>query len=180
MPVKYSENYRAIKSRIRRLPKLVENMLISQTKKDAEGVRADFQEGIRKNNFRLEKLKPETIKRKRSQGMGKPATPLFGLGDGSDRSLINALDLKKGKKGWILKASKRLHHSRKIKLDYLLAIHEGGATFVHPNGALIRIPPRPVLMKAYQRYLRRKKKGEPAKEVKKAMLDYIRKGRIKK
>jgi hypothetical protein len=176
---KYSKTLGAIQSRLRRLPKLTEEALSGQTKKDVLNVIKEFQNGIRANNFRLTP----------TQSGNKP---LYGAGDSKQNSLINALSYRKLKNGWKLVRRRAKHHDSDLPLNVLLAIHEHGAiievtdkmrAFLHyidihlkKSTDVVRIPPRPVVDKAIKRMLRKKKRNEPAASVRKAIDTLIRTG----
>lgn len=190
--LKLSKSFDAIRSRIRRLPKLVDGAMDAQTKKDVIRVIDEYQKGIKRNNFGLTPLSPATIKLKREKGLPKPTTTLYGEGDGEKNSLINALSFRKIKNGYRLVRRTAKHHESDLPLNVLLAIHEHGAiirvtprmrAFLHyigihlsKNTAYIRIPPRPVVDKAIVRALQKKKKEDPAREVRAAINELIRTG----
>lgn len=190
---KLSKDVEAIRSRMRRLPKLVHDAMDSQVKKDAVNVIKEYQHGIRNNSFGLARLSGATVQQKKSEGMSKPSTPLYGEGDARPNSLINALSIRKIKNGYRLFRRKAKHHASELPLNVLLSIHENGAiikvtprmrSFLHYIGIhlkqdtkLIRIPPRPVVDKAIARVLRKKKRGEPAASVRKAINELIKTGR---
>lgn len=176
---KFSDNFKAVRSRIKRLPKLVNNALDAQTKKDIINVINEYKEGIKRNNFNLEALKDSTKKAKKRAGLPKPNTPLYGKGESRKNSLINALSFRKIKNGYRLYRRKAKHHSADLTLDVLLSIHENGAIIKNGfgKGIFIRIPPRPVVDKAIVRMLQKKKKRDDNKEVRKAINMLIREGK---
>ena len=178
--VKYSDKYQAKMKRIKRLPILMEKAVSGLTKKDLDGIRKIFHDGIKGNTLRLEKLAEITISSKIRQGFSKPNFPLYGKGDDAEnRSYANMLNISKRGNSWVLYPSKKMHWSGKIKLSDLFTIHEYGAVIKKKNGeegdTLIRVPPRPALLLSYRKYLANKKKNkkEQSKEVKKAMTQYI-------
>lgn len=175
---KFSTNFEAVRSRLRRLPKLVNSAMDSSTKKDVVSVIEAYQNGIRKNNFRLHPLTIFTINRKKAKGLTKPKTPLYGEGDSEKNSLINALAFRKLKNGYRLYRRKAKHYEADLTLEELLLIHEHGAIIKNGfgRGVVIRIPPRPVVDLAMNRALRKKKKGEPDKTIWKAINQLIRTG----
>lgn len=180
-PVKFnlSKNFEAVRSRIRRLPRLVNNAFDSSTKKDVENVIKEYKKGIKRNNFNLEPLKAATVMQKRGKGLPKPTTPLYGKGELEDNSLINALAYRKIKNGYRLYRRRAKHYEADLPLNVLLAIHEQGALIKNGfgRGILIRIPPRPVVDKAIIRVLQKKKKGEPTSKVRKAINQLINTGK---
>lgn len=177
--IKFSDSYQAKIKRIRRLPKLVGQAADTSTKRDVEGIIEDFQDGIRKNNFPLARLKYSTIKGKQKKGYSKPSTPLYGAGDSEDNSYINIFIIKKLKKGYRIIPRWALHHEAGIPLRTLFFIHENGA-IINNGKTLIRIPPRPAFRKAFQRYLRKREKAETSKDVKEAIRETIRTGKTNK
>lgn len=174
---KFSKNFEAMRSRIRRLPKLVRDAMDAQVKKDVINTIKEFQHGIRRNNFDLEQLKPGTIEAKRRENLPKPTTPLYGEGDGEKNSLINTLSFRKIKNGYRLYRRKAKHYKADLPLDILLTIHEYGAIIKLSPTHFIRIPPRPVVDKAIVRMLKKKKKGEPTRKVNKAINQLILQGK---
>lgn len=176
---KFSDTYNAKLKRIRRLPTLVNQVADSATKRDANGIVKDFQNGVRKNNFSLENLKPETIKRKQAQGYTKPRTPLYGEGDSDPNSYINMFLVKKLKNGYRIFPRWAKHHDSDVSLRVLFYVHENGA-IINNGKTLIRIPPRPAFRKAFQRYLRRRAKQETSKDVREAINETIKTGKTTK
>jgi len=190
--LKLSKSFEAIRSRIRRLPNLVNEAMDAQTKKDVIRVIEEYQKGIRRNNFGLKPLSPATVDLKQKNGLPKPHTPLYGEGDVEKNSLINALSFRKIKKGYRLVRRTAKHYESDIPLNVLLSIHEYGAiirvtdrmrAFLHyigihlsENTAYVRIPPRPVVDKAIIRALQKKKKEDPSREVRAAINELIRTG----
>lgn len=179
MKVKYSDNYKAKMSRIRRLPELMNDVMMGALKKDARGLINEFQQGIINNDLSLEPLKPETISGKRTAGYKKPENPLYGKGEQEkDKSYQNMLRIRKLKGGWKVYVSKAMHWSGKISLKDLFTVHEYGTKVVRKDGTIIIIPPRPVFLLAYRRWMAKRKndKKEQSQEVKKAIMGYIVKG----
>ena len=62
--VQFSNSYRAKMARIKRLPELADEIMMSQLKRNATELIEEFQKGIRSNNFGLRKLQQSTITRK--------------------------------------------------------------------------------------------------------------------
>jgi hypothetical protein len=180
-PVKFklSKTTAAVRKRIQRLPKLVEEFVDANLKMDAENMVANFKEGIEKNNFRLIPLKPATVRKKQRQGLPKPKTPLYGKGRGHKNSLINALGIRKVKNGYRVYRRRAKHYKANMSLRKLLAIHEQGALVENGfgRGILIRIPARPVVRKAFERTLNQRAKREPTSKVRAAIRRLIRTGR---
>lgn len=175
----FSSSYKAKKARIQRLPAIAEQIMIGKLKRDAIGLIKEFQKGIRSNNFGLKKLQQATITGKLRKRYDKPETPLYGLGDRSEKSYINMLRMRRIKNGWKVYPSWAKHHKSPLALRDLLIVHEYGCTITMKNGTIVRIPPRPALFKAYDRIMNRMKrdKRETSREVKTAMTEYINTGK---
>jgi len=189
---KPSKNLKAIQSRIRRLPELVNDAMDAQVKKDVISVIEEFQKGIAGNGFDLEPLNEQTVRIKQEAGQPKPSTPLYGEGESQKNSLINALAIRKIKNGYRLYRRRAKHYKADLPLNVLLAIHEYGAlipvtekmrSFLHyigihlsPNTKIVRIPPRPVVDKAIIKALKKKRRNENVKKVKQAINKLIKTG----
>ena len=175
--VKYSKEYYAKKRRILQIPELGVAYIDAKLKKYAVDLIGTFQDGIRENSFNLIELKDKTIQRKQKLGYERPETPLYGKGDEQEKnSYINMLRIQKLKNGWKVKPSTGMHWSGKIKLKLLFCVHEYG-TIIKIGKAYVRIPPRPALSRAHERFLKEMRKSEPAREVKKAISEYINEGK---
>jgi hypothetical protein len=178
MSVKFSNSYNAKVKRIKAIPKLYEDYAMTVRKKDAEGLIKTFHDGIKKNTLGLQNLKPETIEAKKRKGYPKPETPLYGLGDKTDRSLMNSLLLRKLKNGYKVYFSKKKHHSAGITLERLWQTHENGAKIVRGDTIII-IPARHPFKKTYSKYLKTIKENskETSRHVKRALTEYINTGK---
>ena len=169
----FSNSFRAKQARIKRIPKMTDDMLSAVYKKHAVGVILEYQNGIRTNSLGLAKLQDSTQKSKSRLSMPQPQIPLYGRGDDENNSLINCMRIVKLKNGWRVRPRSAFHHSngrsKKIKLADLHKIHENGAIIVKTKpkttvgkyfggeeGAT-RIPPRPAFKRAYRNYLRKMK-----------------------
>lgn len=172
----FSPNYEAVKKRIQRLPKLVDDAADTITKKDAVAIIATFQDGIRDGTFNLTPLKPATIDQKRRQGKPQPETPLYGDGDGSDTSYINMFKIRRIKKGYRIYARWARHHDAGIPLRTLFEIHERGALIKKTDGTIIRIPPRPAFQRAFNRHLVSRIAEENVQKVRDAIGRLLREG----
>jgi len=173
--MKFSQNYKAVQSRIKRLPVLVEGVADAQRKRDANALLAYWREGIQSGSLQLKPLKPRTISRKAKLGYSQPNTPLYGIGlDGKD-SYIKGMRVFRKKKGWAVRMMDKRHHTSKLPLTALFIVHEYG-TIINTKNATILIPPRPAMAKAYQMVLRDIKKNDPNKEMAKAVNQFIRSG----
>ena len=173
--LRFSDNYEAVKSRIRRLPKFVEDSVDTFTKKDAAGVIEAFQDGIREDSFGFERLKPETIEAKRRKGFTQPATPLYGEGDTNPKSYINMFRIRRLRNGYRVYARWAKHRSG-LPLRDLFIVHERGMLISGKGGAVIRIPPRPAFNRAFARYLERRMAAENVEKVQQAMIRYVETG----
>lgn len=175
--VKYSTKYWAVQKRIARLPVVILGLFSAIRKKDAGRYMKNFHDGIKNNSFRLKKLEDGTIARKEGQGMEFPRTPLYGRGDDKkDRSYVNMMRIRKLKNGWRVKPSIAKHYSGNVKLRTLFFVHEFG-TIIKQGDTMIRIPPRPAALKAFNKTLRQENKDENSGIVKKAIKKYIQDGK---
>jgi len=190
---KFSTNYKAIQSRLRRLPRIVDETLDTFAKRDCTRVIAEYQKGIKRDLFPTERLNDKTIEIKAGKGYPQPSTPLYGKGEDEKNSLYNALAIRKIKRGYRLYVRWAKHHESDLSLRDLLRIHQRGALimvtdkmrgFLHWIGIhlskdtfIIRIPPRPVLDMAIIKVLEMRKGEDPAKAIKQAMSEYIKTGR---
>jgi len=160
----FSIKYNAVRSRVARLPKLVEGAATAQVKRDALNLIEFFQTGIRDNLFDLIPLADSTIMSKRLLEYTKPETPLYGAGDDEEMSYINMLRIKKvGTRKWLVFPTTDKHHKSSLNLSSLLEVHEQGMVISQTRHnedtgesteVLIRIPPRPAFSKAFKRVLR--------------------------
>lgn len=177
MKIEFSNSYYAKLNRLKRLPIMMEGIINTYAKRDAEETIKEFKKGIKANNFRLEPLKPRTIAQKSSMGYEKPRTPLYGAGEQEDKSYINMMQIRKIKKSknqvsYKIYPSWAKHHKAKISLKDLFIIHEYGTTIRTKKGT-IRIPARPAFFSAYRRYLNKRSRLDRATEIKKAITKYI-------
>jgi hypothetical protein len=187
--LKTSKRYDAIQSRIKKIPALLDDIAYAVRKRDAMNFIRIFKEGIKNDDFGLDRLHPFTKQRKSELGMPQPSTPLYGKGEGEKNSLSNVLRLRKVKNGWKVYKSWAKHHTANLTLRHLLAIHENGCiiqvtskmrAFLHFIGLhlkqetdVIRIPPRPAYAGAGQFALSEISRKEEAAEVRKAISIYI-------
>lgn len=176
LQIKFSTNYWAKLKRIQRLPKFFNDYMDTSSKKDAYGVIDEYRNGIKYNSFKLRPLKPATIEAKERKGFSKPSTPLYGLGEDSANSLINAFLVRNLKKGYRVAPRNAIHHTSSLKLKDLWNVHEFGIT-IRTKNAVIPIPARPAFFLAYKRYLIKKKKLEPTEKVRRAMVLFINTGK---
>jgi CxxC motif-containing protein len=174
---KYSAAYKAKKARIKKLPQIGKLVISGMRKKDALELVKIFHDGIKKNKLGLQKLEKITIENKKARGYKQPRTPLYGLGDESEKkSFVNMLRIKKLKNGWKVVPSRGKHHEANMELRQLLKIHEMGAT-IQRGETLIRIPARPAWRLSVEKFLRGLRKEQEDKKLKKAITIYINKGR---
>ncbi len=154
MQVKFSARVSGIERILDQLPARVVGKIMRVNQENAKMFVKTFQDGIRTESFRLKPLKLSTIARKASRGLPQPETPLYGLGDESkDRSYINMFRIQEVRDGYLASPSRAKHWSGNIQLRVLYMIHEFGAT-IKRGKTLIRIPPRPAVQKAYNRFHR--------------------------
>lgn len=177
--IKFSDSYEAKRSRVRRLPQLLMHELEAQALKDAEELVSLFKQGIRRHEYPLKALKPETIERKTRAGYASPSTPLFGTSRRKNR-YNNMLEIVKIGRRWIVRPRKEKHWHASIGLDVMFDVHEYGATI---NGKArdgstvrIRIPPRPAFRLAYNRFLRERLQKDPSAQMQKKVIEYINRG----
>ena len=184
----FSIKYDAVRKRVQRLPKLVEEAASAQVKRDGLNLIEFFQEGIRNNTFDLVPLEDSTIIGKKLQGYTKPETPLYGAGDDEESSYLNMLRIKKvGNRKWLVFPSTDKHHKSQLNLKSLLEVHEQGIVISQTRRnadtgkdteVLIRIPPRPAFSRAFQKVLRSRLEDqrESTAKVKAAVNELIRTG----
>lgn len=153
-------------SNIKKLTKYMGNVSHVATKAQAIMLIGKFRDGVIHNALGLEPLKDSTIESKRRNGFTKPSTPLYGLGRrGGDRSYINMFNIRKIKDGYSVYPSRRKHHDSDLTLQQLYSIHEFGATIMRA-GTLIRIPPRPAMAHAYDKFQQA--------SIRKTIIDFVR------
>jgi hypothetical protein len=170
--VKLSSSAEAKRSRIRRLPKFLEETVRATLKRDATMLVKTFQDGIRENDLGLDRLADSSVASKISKGYTKPFTPLYGAGDDEPRSYINMLKMRKLKNGWLIYVSNARHHDSSLKLKDLFIVHEFGAT-IQMEHSIVRIPPRPAFTESFTKMLKSKRRAEPERQVKQAMTEWI-------
>ena len=191
--INYSTNFQAIQSRLRRIPKLVDETLDSFAKRDAVRVIQIYQDKLKRDKFDVDRLSDATVKIKSEQGLPQPRTPLYGQGENEPDSLYNALAIRKIKGGYRVYVRWAKHHASDLKLRDLLNIHQRGALimvtdkmrgFLHYLGihlradtVIIRIPPRPILDMAIVAALKMRRKEDPAKIIREAMAEIIKTGK---
>lgn len=187
----WSTSTSAIASRIRRLPKMATDLIEASAQHDAEALVETFHDGIKEGKLGLLPLKDATISRKEAMGLDKPESPLYGLGDdfiqGTYSNMMEVVKDQSARK-FIVKPREGYHYRLvenkngqsivrdKIKLKDLFIVHEYGTTIANGfgRGILIRIPPRPAFRTAYDKIMDRKRRADPAKKVRKAIMDYVR------
>lgn len=190
--IKFSQKYKNVKRRLKKLPKLFETTADSILKKDTIGFLNEFKEGLRNDNFGLRRLNRISKIEKEKKGYSKVSTPLYGAGDSTKNSYINAFRLKKIKKGYRVYLSNAKHHEANLSLKVLFRIHEEGCLikvtprmrkFLHYLGihlkettTIIRIPPRPTRIKTFKRWLEKRLINEDVKKTKRIIAEYINTG----
>jgi len=185
---KFSKHYEAVKTRVRRLPKLMISQMKAHARRDANGVIKEFRDGISNDALMLRRLRPLTIESKARRALESPETPLYGLGMEDRRSYVNMLHVKKvGDRMYVVRPKPGYHHGKRwpgdqakkqIKLKDLFDVHEYGAVINNAfgRGIVVRIPPRPALRFAYKKYIRRRARQDPAVAVRVAIAKYVRMG----
>lgn len=179
MSVKFSNTYKAKVARIKKIPEIADNVILSVRKTDANNMVKNFRNGIKNNSLGLIPLADSTISTKKFKGLSKPSTPLYGYGKSkTPNSLFDALYVRTLKNGYKVVMSTRKHHEANMSLKKLLLIHENGVKIKRGNGVII-IPPRHPFLKAYQKTLIgiKNNKKETSRYVKKAIMDYVKYGK---
>jgi hypothetical protein len=148
----FSMNTEVVRSRLRRLPKLIDDHMDAFSKRDAEDFIKNFRAGLRNNAFRLEPLRPETMRCKKRQGYSRPASPLYGLGLEGTRTYTSSVHIYKIKQGWRVNVLDVKHHEADVSVKTLFHIHEHGVV-INTGKAVIRIPARPAFRRAYEQTL---------------------------
>lgn len=158
-----------------RLPKECREVFSAALKRDALRTMRNFKVGIKRNELGLRSLKPETEARKAAEGLKKPTFPLYGHGDEFERtSYMNMLRIKERKQGFVVSPSSEEHHSGSMALKDLWDVHEHGTIIKGRGGALIRIPPRPALRKAFNQAMKDRNMRESEKIIKAAIVLYLK------
>lgn len=160
-----------VRKAIKQLPKFTLKTIDTALKRDAQAFIKTYQEGINKNSLQLKSLSDSTVRSKRSKGYQKPKTPLYGKGLNDSRSLINQFIIRKLKSGYRV-ATRTGNHWSGLKMQKLAAIMEYGAT-INRGGSTIVIPPRPARSRAFQKWLRARRRQSTAQELKRAITEFI-------
>jgi len=171
MQVKLSNKFWAVQRRIKNLPVITEKSIKGNLKRDAEGFVNEFETGIAANKLGLKRLKEPTVRRKRRQGFSRPRTPLFG--DGQYSRMMKIFELKHG---WSVRPKSGTHSSG-LKFKDILDVHEYGRTIITKHAVII-IPARPARSRAYQKYLRKRKKVDTHSLIRKQINEYIRNAKV--
>ncbi len=186
--VTFSAHFEAVRSRIRRLPRLGIELMEAGARGACLAVRDRFQEGLERDDLRLRRLKPRTVASKEARGLDRPEHPLYALGLDEPDSYANSQEVAKvGEHRWVLRTRDVWHHGkrrpgdreqRRIRLSDLFDVHEYGVTITNGfgRGVLIRIPARPARRYAYRRVARGLQKRETAYAARRAMARYVRQG----
>lgn len=175
---RFSQHYEAIRSRIKRLPRLLPAEVENLSYSDAVRLVKLFKDGIRNDKFHLKELKPATVKAKIRMDYAAPTHPLFGESYKRER-FNNMMEIIRSETRWIVRPKKKDHFKANIPLEVLFDVHEYGATiqgnaFGHPT--VIRIPPRPAFRLAYEKLLAEKQKGDDAAKLQERIARYIMTG----
>jgi len=178
--LKTSRAFEQKKARIRKLPKIGEEMMMGMRKKDAYDLIMIFHDGIKNDSFGLKRLMDLSIEHKKSMGYAKPTYPLYGKGDDDKKkSFMNMMRMRRLKNGWKIYPSWGRHHKANLELRHLLMIHEYGCLIKQKNGNIIRIPPRPAWLYAKNRFFRKLSASQEDKDRKSALTEYIQTGKSK-
>lgn len=178
----FSQRYEAIRSRIRRLPELYEEMLSAMQEGDARRTRELFRNGILGRELRLTPLTEHTIRAKRDKGYAEPETPLYGLGDSGRNTYAHMMEVVKESEGrqkrWIVRPRDDRHHESGLPLSAMFIIHEFGTTIGNAfgRGITVRIPPRPAFRYAYRKLMRERAQRDDTERVQAAIAQYVRRG----
>ena len=177
---KFSNNYQAIQSRIRRLPKMYGDTLEAVQKGDANRLVVLFREGVLMRQLRLRPLKEETIRRKARQGKPAPETPLHGMGELEENSYANMMHVVEEKVGkgkrWRVLPREDQHHESELTLRALFDVHEFGAVIIGAHGQFIRIPPRPAMRYAFRKLMRERANRDTNTAVRDAISRFVQRG----
>lgn len=168
----YSQNTKAVKARIKRLPRIYKDKIESARKRDANEFINYWRSGLLNNEFKLTPLVDSTIKRKIRLAYAKPQNPLYGLGLEGAHTYIKGMRAYRTKKGYVVRMVGK-HHDSKIDNHGLLMIHEYGCTYKDGH----RLPARPAMHEAYKRVLKDIKKRDSA--MAKSINHYLRSGEWK-
>jgi hypothetical protein len=173
--IKLTQKYKEMGKRFSSAPKLLEIYIDAMLKSTAEAYIKIFQEGLKKNRFQLDPLKFTTIAVKKAKGYKRPRSPLYGKGEDDNKTLFNALLIKKIKSGWRVYPRWAKHHEANMQIRQLLYIHENGC-LIKRGTSIIRIPPRPVLKKAYNKLMTLFVKSGEAKKISEILSSFIKNG----
>jgi len=167
-----SVNVGAIRKRIKRLPKIGDDLANTSSKRDALLLVKYYREGVGNGSFSLPSLQRQSIQQKIKKGYTKPQNPLYGLGIEGRRTLSSTLRVYKTWQGWRVKWPNKRHHSSKITVAQLAYIHEHGLIIQKGNN-IIRIPARPAFTMAYKRLVSEISSKDPSTEVQRACAQYL-------
>jgi len=190
----YSQHFEAVRSRIKRLPQLLQAEVENLSYNDAVRLVELFKDGIKKRNFHtpLKQLKPDTIKSKERRNYVSPENPLYGTFRYKNR-FNNMMGIFRDGQRWIVKPRDGKYHPRKNKdgeavestltLAQMFDVHEYGATIAGKTRSgtamRIRIPPRPAFRYAYNILMREKARNDDAEKLREKIRVYIDTGRWK-
>jgi hypothetical protein len=172
--VKFSQNWDAVRKRIKALPRFAQGVADMQRKRDAQKLISYWRSGIMGNTLGLFALSPQTVARKMANGYAHPNSPLYGLGLEGSRTYIKGMRAFKTSRGYTVKMINGRHHSSKLSLASLFIVHEYGTTIRGAGGKIIRIPARPAMTKAYQKVIREISRADDSRDLKKACTEYLK------
>lgn len=173
MKAKLTASGKAKLKRIESLPVFGEKIVLGAVKKEMDKLLKEYQKGLDNNDFGLVALQPSTIKSKERKGFQKPTNPLYGKGAEEQKSLYNALRIRKLKNGYKLYVSWAKHWDADLSLRDLFFIHNYGAK-IQRGDTIIVIPPRPIFLLTYERVMNKIKSDKRiGSDLKKAIVSYI-------
>ena len=167
-----SVNVSAIRKRIKRLPKIGDDLANTSSKKDALLLVKYYREGVGNGSFSLPSLQRQSVQQKIKKGYTKPQDPLYGLGMEGRRTLSSTLRVYKTWQGWRVKWPNKRHHSSKLTVAHLAYIHEHGL-IIQKGGHSFRLPERPAFTRAYKRLMSEISNKDPSVEVQRACTQYL-------
>lgn len=174
--IKFSQNWGAVRKRIKKIPAFAHGVADTIRKGDANKLIAYWRAGIMGNTLGLFALKPETVARKLARGYTHPYSPLYGLGFEGSKTYIKGMRVFKTSTGYRVQMVNASHHESDLPLKALFVVHEYGTT-IRRGDRIIRIPARPAMTKSYEKLMLELRRQDPSKEFKKACNEFLNTGR---
>jgi len=171
--ITFSQKYKAVQARIRKVPRLAEDVASLMRKGDAYDLVMYWRNGIKNKGLRLATLKPATVARKRKLGYPNPTAPLYGLGESAPDTYVKGMRVWRKKNGWTVHMMRRRHVKADVTLDVLFQVHEHGAV-IDTGKAVVRIPARPAMRRAYEKVIRDVQARDPNALMQKACGEFLR------